>query len=120
MIIPAIRGMIGNTVYYVANLKFSDVARLVNRLNSEEIFKSGSLKEALQRSLTDNVSKIRDYILNHEDRFFNAMVLAVYNGNPKWKEIRFDIEDETYYDMGLLELNGEELIFPIDGQHRLV
>lgn len=119
MIIPAIRGKIGNTIYYVANLKFVDVARLVNRLNSEEIYKSGSLKEALQRSLTDNVSKIRDYILNHEDRFFNAMVLAVYNGNPKWKEIRFDIEDETYYDMGLLELNGDERIFPIDGQHRL-
>lgn len=119
MVIPAIRGKIGNTIYYVANLKFCDVARLVNRLNSEEIFKSGSLKEALQRSLSDNVSKIRDYILNHEDRFFNAMVLAVYNGDPKWKEIRFDIEDETYYDMGLLELNGEELIFPIDGQHRL-
>lgn len=119
MKIPAIRGKIGNTVYYTTNMTFQNIAKLVNRHNSEEIFKSGSLKDVLQRSLTDNVSKIRDYILMHEDRFFNAMVLAVYGGNPRWKGVRFEIEKEEYDDVGLLELDGEEKIFPIDGQHRL-
>lgn len=119
MIIPAIRGYIGTTVYYIANLKFKDLAELVNRRNSDELYKSRPLKDALQRSLTDNYLKIKEYILSHPDHFFNAMVLAVYDGNPLWKEIRYDVDDVTYEHVGLLELNGKEQIFPIDGQHRL-
>ena len=119
MIIPAIRGHIGTTVFYTANLKFKDLIQLVNRRNSEELYKSGLLKEALQRSLTDNYIKIKDYILTHEDHFFNAMVLAVYDGDPRWKEVRYEIDGVMYSNVGLLELNGNEQIFPLDGQHRL-
>lgn len=119
MIIPAIRGYIGTTVYYIANLKFKEIAELVNRRNSDELYKSRPLKDALQRSLTDNYLKIKEYILSHPDHFFNAMVLAVYDGNPLWKEVRYDVDDVTYEHVGLLELNGQEQIFPIDGQHRL-
>lgn len=119
MTIPAIRGYIGTTVYYIANLKFKDLASLVNRRSSEELYKSGLLKEALQRSLTDNYLKIKDYILKHHDHFFNAMVLAVYDGNPQWREIRYEVDDVMYGNVGLLELNGNEQIFPLDGQHRL-
>ena len=46
MILPAIRGYIGETVYYITNLKFKDLAVLVNRRSSEELYKSGLLKEA--------------------------------------------------------------------------
>lgn len=119
MIIPAIRGYIGTTVYYIANLRFQDLAQLVNRRNSEELYKSRPLREALQRSLTDNYIKIKEYILNHPDHFFNAMVLAVYGGNPMWEEVRYEIGETCYENVGLLKLDGEELIFPIDGQHRL-
>ena len=119
MIIPAIRGYIGTTVYYIANMTFKDVARLVNRRNSDELYKSRPLREALQRSLTDNYIKIKEYILNHKDHFFNAMVLAVYGGNPMWEEVRYEIGDTIYENVGLLKLDGEEQIFPIDGQHRL-
>lgn len=119
MIIPAIKGYIGTTVYYIANIKFKDLASLVNRRSSEELYKSGLLKEALQRSLTDNYLKIKDYILNHHDHFFNAMVLAVYDGDPQWREVRYEVDDVMYGNVGLLELNGNEQIFPLDGQHRL-
>ena len=119
MIIPAIRGYIGTTVYYIANLKFKEIAELVNRRNSDELYKSRPLRDALQRSLTDNYLKIKEYILSHPDHFFNAMVLAVYDGNPLWKEVRYEVDDITYEHVGLLELNGQEQIFPIDGQHRL-
>lgn len=119
MIIPAIRGYIGTTVYYIANMTFKDVARLVNRRNSDELYKSRPLREALQRSLTDNYIKIKEYILNHKDHFFNAMVLAVYGGNPMWEEVRYEIGNTIYENVGLLKLDGEEQIFPIDGQHRL-
>mgnify|MGYP003230881821 FL=1 len=119
MIIPAIRGYIGTTIYYIANLKFKEIAKLVNRRNSDELYKSRPLRDALQRSLTDNYLKIKEYILSHPDHFFNAMVLAVYDGNPLWKEVRYEVGDITYEHVGLLELNGQEQIFPIDGQHRL-
>lgn len=119
MIIPAIRGYIGTTVYYIANMTFKDVARLVNRRNSDELYKSRPLREALQRSLTDNYIKIKEYILNHKDHFFNAMVLAVYGGNPMWEEVRYEIGNTIYENVGLLKMDGEEQIFPIDGQHRL-
>lgn len=118
MKIPAIQGRIGTTTYYTANLSFLQVSEIVKKIDNE-LHTSSSLKEQIQRSLTDNYSKIKDYILNKEDHFFNSLVLAIYDGDPKWTEIRYEIEKEQYYNVGLLELNGEEKIFPVDGQHRV-
>jgi DNA sulfur modification protein DndB len=118
MKIPAIQGRIGTTTYYTANLSFLQVSEIIKRIDGE-LHTSSSLKEQIQRSLTDNYSKIKDYILNKEDHFFNSLVLAIYDGEPKWTEIRYEIDEEQYYNVGLLELNGEEKIFPVDGQHRV-
>ena len=116
--IPAIRAKIGVWVYYIATLKFSDVIRCVN--DPAQIHKSKLLSELLQRSITNNVKSIADYIANQEERFFNSLVLAVYDGEPSWHEVRLDYGDgEEYYDIGLLELTGKEKIFPVDGQHRV-
>lgn len=117
--IPAMRGVIGNTTYYLLNLSFSQVAERVTSMVNNEIFTAQSLKDQLQRTLTNNVQKIKDYILNHDDHFFSSLVLATYNGNPLWKTVRMDIDDESYNDIGLLILSGEETIFPVDGQHRV-
>ena len=116
--IPAIRGKIGNTVYYCTTLTFKQVGEMVKRVN-DELHTANSLKEQIQRSLTDNYIKIKEYILNREDRFFDSLVLAVYDGDPMWKEVRYEIDNETYYNVGLLELSGQEKIFPVDGQHRV-
>jgi DNA sulfur modification protein DndB len=118
MKIPAIRGKIGNTVYYAANLTFKQITELVKRVDSE-LHTSNSLKEEIQRSLTENYKQIKEYILNREDHFFDSLVLAVYDGDPQWTEVRYEINDETYYNIGLLELSGYEKIFPVDGQHRV-
>ena len=118
MKIPAIRAKIGIWVYYMAALKFSDVIKCIN--DPTKIHKSEMLNELLQRGITSNVKSIADYIANQEERFFNSLVLAVYDGDPKWHEVRLDYgDDEEYYDIGLLEMTGEEKIFPVDGQHRV-
>ena len=118
MKIPAIRAKIGVWVYYIATLKFSEVVKCVN--DPAQIHKSILLSELLQRSITNNVKSITDYISNQEERFFNSLVLAVYDGDPQWHEVRLDYgNDEEYYDIGLLELTGKEKIFPVDGQHRV-
>ena len=36
-----------------------------------------------------------------------------------WNEIEVGFKGEDYYNMGFLRLNGEEKIFPVDGQHRV-
>lgn len=118
MKIPAIQGIIGTTTYYTANLSFLQVKELVKKVD-DELHTSTSLKEEIQRSLSDNYIKIREYILNKEDHFFNSLVLAIYDGEPRWTEIRYEIDNEQYYNIGLLELTGREKIFPVDGQHRV-
>ena len=75
MKIPAIKGKIGETIYYIANLTFQQINQLVKRVDSE-LHTSTSLKEEIQRSLSDNYIKIKQYILNRKDHFFNSLVLV--------------------------------------------
>lgn len=119
MKIPAIRANIGNWIYYVATLSFKQVNDYVKKID-DELHKSKLLSEMLQRSITDNYKNIATYIKTHEDRFFNALILAVYDGEPQWHEVRLEYDTgEEFVNLGVLELTGEEKIFPVDGQHRV-
>ena len=116
--IPAIKGVIGNTVYYIANFSFEQISSMVKPVDGE-LHTSKSLKEEIQRSLSSNYLKIKDYILTRRDHFFNSIVLAVYDGDPEWTEIRYELNNESFSNVGILHFNGEEKIFPVDGQHRV-
>lgn len=94
------------------------IAKLVVPVN-EELYTAKSIRDQLQRSLNDNYLRIKEYILSHTDRFFNALVLAVYDGDPLWTEIRYELDNDQYTNVGILSFNGEEKIFPVDGQHRV-
>lgn len=94
------------------------IARIVVPVN-KELYSAKSIRDQLQRSLNDNYLRIKEYIISHSDRFFNALVLAVYDGDPMWTEIRYELDDEHYSDVGILSFNGKERIFPVDGQHRV-
>lgn len=119
MKIPAIRANIGNWIYYVAILSFKQINDYVKRID-DELHKSKLLSEMLQRSISDNYKSIATYIKTHEDRFFNALILAVYDGEPQWHEVRLEYDTgEEFINLGVLELNGKEKIFPVDGQHRV-
>ena len=119
MKLPAIRAVIGDWVYYIATMRFKDVSIHVKRVDNE-LHSSILLKEMLQRSITSNYKNIAHYIETQQERFFNALVLAVYDGQPKWHEVRLQYDNgEDFYDLGVLELTGDEKIFPVDGQHRV-
>jgi DNA sulfur modification protein DndB len=119
MKILAIRAQIGSWIYYVATLTFKEVAEHVKRVDSE-LHRSELLQDMLQRSITDNYKSIARYIENQEERFFNALVLAVYDGDPQWHGVRLEYDDgDEFYNIGILELTGNEKIFPVDGQHRV-
>ncbi|MBQ9309280.1 MAG: DGQHR domain-containing protein [Bacteroidales bacterium] len=118
MNIPALKGKIGDTVFYSANLTMRQIAKIVVPVN-EELYTAKSLRDQLQRSLNNNYLQIKEYILSHPDRFFNALVLAVYDGDPLWTEIRYELDEESFSNVGILSFNGREKIFPVDGQHRV-
>lgn len=116
--IPAIRGVIGDMVYYTTTFTFNQIAERVKKID-DELHTSTSLKEQLQRTLTSNYQSISDYIISQKEHFFNSLVLAIYDGDPEWNEMEVNFKGEDYYSMGFLKLNGEEKIFPVDGQHRV-
>lgn len=114
----AIKGQMGIWRYYVTAFSFEDVCNVVSPI-TDEISNSESYSNLLQRAITNNVKNITDYLLNQSERMFNALVLAVYDGNPEWYELDVQVEDYSTYSVGVLELIGNETIFPVDGQHRV-
>ena len=108
----------GDWTYYVTTLSFQQVNDHVSKVD-EQLHRSESLKELIQRSITNNYLSIKNYILNQPELFFNSLVLAVYDDYPDWKEVEIKYDDEETFQLGLLDFPGKHKIFPVDGQHRV-
>ena len=83
MKIPAIKGRIGDWVYYTGLMSFNQVNDNVIP-SIGEIYQATCLDNLLQRELTENYNSIKNYLLNDRERFFNAIILAVFDGDPQW------------------------------------
>lgn len=118
MKIPALRAELGGRTYYVTTLTFQQVSDFVEKVD-DELHKSESLKDLIQRSITNNYVNIKDYIINQDERFFNSLILAVYDDYPTWSEIELKYNDKSTYQVGLLDFPTQHKIFPVDGQHRV-
>lgn len=118
MKIPAIRAKMGDWTYYITTLTFDQVAEYVSAVN-EELHKSESLKDLIQRSITSNYRSIKQYILQQPELFFNSLVLAVYDEYPNWRQIEVMYDDFKTHQLGVLEFPGKHKIFALDGQHRV-
>jgi DNA sulfur modification protein DndB len=118
MKIPALKARIGNWDYYITTLTFEQVSQFVSKID-DQLHKSESLKDLIQRSVTSNYLSIKDYVLNQPELFFNSLVLAVYDDYPDWREIEFKYDNSESYQMGILEFPGHHKVFPVDGQHRV-
>jgi DNA sulfur modification protein DndB len=115
---PAIKAGMGNWTYYISTMTYKQLATYVKM--PFEVYKSKETSERVQRALDDkHVERIATYLKKEEDRFFDAIVLSILGGKPKWYPGVFEKEGESYYSIGIVELSGDEGIFPIDGQHRL-
>ena len=114
---PAIRAEMGNWGYYVSTMTFKQLSEYVKM--PDQVSHKAGLSNRIQRSLTSSYKDIVDYLKEDEDRFFNALVLAVYGGKPIWYAGVFEKNEERFNNIGVLEFSGDEEIFPVDGQHRL-
>ena len=129
IVLPALRGIMGNRAYYSCLMSLHELASRVNY--AKEIHSNQSLSDMIQRALEDKRSKeIAAYLRDNADRFFNSLVVAVYDGEPSWDplsdvksrygtENTLELSEETIASVGFLTLRGDEKLFALDGQHRL-
>lgn len=129
LILPALRGRIGDWIYYSCLMPIPELAKRVDY--AKNIHSDKSLSKLIQRSLEgERAEHIANYLEKTGERFFNSLVLATYDGNPEWIDIGAsgsgsndallqDIGTEAFDTIGFLCLSGTEKIFAVDGQHRL-
>ena len=123
--LPAIKGIIGDWVYYQTVISFKDLIYRID--NDHSIREYASLDDHLQRDLSKRSKKIGEYLMREKTRFFNSVIIGLFGGPPNW--YNFDFAPSVIPDMalseglldtiGILELTGNEKLFSIDGQHRI-
>lgn len=128
--LPALKGRIGKWAFYTTLMTLDEVNERIYL--SDEIYQNKNLSDMVQRSVkSGRAENIAEYLKNEEERFFPAMVVAVFEGEPNWLEfsirkqndnLEFDpntLDRAKLDSFGFLSLTGRERLFPLDGQHRL-
>lgn len=124
--VPALKAKMGDWQYYVTVMKLGKIAREC-RL-ADEIHANKDLDDLIQRAIQDRVQKeMVPYLLNEPQRFYGALVVAVYGGDPEFSEVRVkdghhlidEKEEASSYGFGLLRFDGSQIYYALDGQHRL-
>lgn len=125
MKIPAIKGIIGDWIFYQTVITFEKVAELID--NNHSIREYPTLNDVLQRDLSNRSKKIKDYLIREQTRFFNSAIIGIYGENPNWYSFDFSpssipemsLSEDILDSIGILEFHGGETLFSIDGQHRI-
>ncbi|MCB5186142.1 DGQHR domain-containing protein [Methylobacillus gramineus] len=128
-LLPAIRSAVGDWIFYVTTLSFSEVAKLIK--DPDEIHERKGLSTWIQRvAIEKHSAEISEYIKESNQRFLGSLIIGVYGGSPDWAplnvkftEAHDNVPEEQKVSiegkLGLLNLTGSESLFPIDGQHRV-
>ena len=124
---PAIRGQMGSTTFYQANIKARELAAVAKTAAELDAWKEWSIFERFQRDLA--IKRVRQeivpYLVRTKDRFFGALIILVYapevfefeplgGSGLSGGKLYQDIADR----MGFLTIEGGDLVV-LDGQHRL-
>ena len=128
IVLPALRGMMGDWVYYCCLMDLPTLAARVTY--AEVLHNSKGLSKMIQRELkTRRSGQIAEYLKTRPDRLFNALVVATYGGQPTWHALTNihkkgaeelnRLTDDAMMSVGFLTLRGDEKLFALDGQHRL-
>ena len=129
IVLPALRGLMGDWVYYSCLM---DLGELSSRVHyADEIHKNRALSDMIQRQLKrGRGAQIAEYLKMQPERFFNSLVVATYGGRPNWHALSSvrsrtntdeltSLSEDTIDSVGFLTLRGDEILFALDGQHRL-
>ena len=126
-LLPVLKVKFGKMEYFISYMAVNDLTRYVKFPSELEGWKDLSIEERYQRKINLNRIKkdIAPYFATDDSRFSGALVLAIMNhDNIKFEPIG-DYKkipgayDQTSKNMGFLTLSGEEMLIPLDGQHRV-
>lgn len=125
IVIPAIRGKLGNTEYYETTMKVRDLVHAVRPPREMDGWANFSIEERMQREpdVKRIQSQLAPYIAKNADRFFGSIIVLVYKG-----EITFEAMSDLAKNIpaaykqnaqriGFITIDGGTLIV-LDGQHR--
>lgn len=134
--LPSLRGNFGAWSYFSTVIKVKDIVesnRIITVPESKALY-TKNINQILQREIDlTRIGKIKEYLLKSKERFFSSLIVAIHKGNPEWAD--FDLERQFRIDndliddaevefienkIGVLTLSGNEEIFVLDGQHRLL
>lgn len=134
--LPSLRGNFGSWNYFSTVIKVKDIVesnRIITVPESKALY-TKNINQILQREIDfTRIGKIKEYLLKSKERFFSSLIVAIHKGNPEWADFdlerQFRIDNELIDDsdvefienkIGVLTLSGNEEIFVLDGQHRLL
>jgi len=138
--VPAIKGKIGDKVYYQCTMNVKDlIARTVpvEEFFSEDAQKEQGEKGKLQRKLSGRyLTEVAPYLLRNKDRFIPSIVvnfdskLCEFSSLEKFTipiegklhrvkdSIQFDYRDQAA-NIGFLHIKDVDNMYILDGQHRM-
>ena len=129
--LPALRGQFGRFEYWLTTMHVEELVSKVRMPKDLPGWESQTLEERYQREIDISrvTREIAPYFANHPDRFTGSLVLAVLNDDGMAFEPLDDFGDDhsakvpkayqiAAANLGFLTLQGDELLVPLDGQHR--
>lgn len=124
---PALRGRMGDTEFYATVLTFGEVAKMVDFVEEVDDWDSHTDPEARSQRRLNTARVERElvpYLLNTPDRFYSALTVEVRPTvtEPPSPAIPFEPNGEPLpggIEYGMVMLDGTQLLYALDGQHRL-
>jgi len=110
----------GDWTYYTTVMSAADLVLYVKF--AEEVCPNQDLDNMIQREVSNRAKDIADYLKSNDQRFFGSLIVAAYDGKPRFRSIRLtdsSLLDELEDRVGVLQFDGSEQYYALDGQHRL-
>jgi len=126
--LPAMRGKFGSTEFFICQMTAKELTERLTIPKELGGWESMSIEERFQRDISyDRVKKhIAPYLSQDDDRFFGAFIVDIYNHDDVTFEVltQMGVSMPGAYaaagsNLGFLHLSGDEVLVPLDGQHRL-
>ena len=122
------KGQFGSTEFYLITMPAKELTERLKIPSQMPEWEDMTLEERFQREI--NYKRVKEHIapyLAHDpDRFFGAFIVSIYNNeNVEFEPITQIAKGlPTLYQnaakqLGFLHFQGNEVLVPLDGQHRL-
>ena len=127
-VLPAMEGKFGSTNYWIVKMPAKELTERLTIPKNLEGWEELSIEERYQREIDYKRVKqqIAPYLVTDDDRFFGAFIVSVLHAEG----IEFEplgnlisripnLYKSAGNSFGFLTLEGDEILVPLDGQHRL-